>query len=168
MKRGVIVRADGGVSLFPWLSDEDAATTFEKWQESARSEWLPGLLRATEQNITVTEFGFHGSRTTDGARGQFADNALEWDGTKIVVNMPKAREVHAGRIAVAQVAKIARLKVKERRGHLQGNTAQADSHAATVTVLEALDLNALATRIANAPNPTALLAIWPTDVPRSL
>ena len=83
-----------------------------------------------------------------------------------VVDMPKARDIHAERMAVAQADEIARLKVEERKERLKGNTAQADTHAATVTALEALDLNALATQIGNAPNPTALKAIWPANVPR--
>ena len=82
------------------------------------------------------------------------------------VNMPKARGIHAERIAVAQAAALARLKVEERKERLSSNTAKADEHAATITALEALDLNVLATQIANAPNPTALSAIWPANVPR--
>ncbi len=80
--------------------------------------------------------------------------------------MPKARDIHADRMGVAHAAEIARLKIEERRERLKGNTSQADAHAATVTALEALNLNALATQIANAPNPTALSAIWPANVPR--
>ncbi len=157
-KRGVIGRADGGVSLLPWKTDADAVETFSRWQESARPEWLPATLESTEQTITDAKFGFHGSQTVD--------NALEWDGSKIVVNMPAARGIHAGRIAVAQAAEIARLKVEERKERLSSNTAKADAHAATVTALEALDLNVLAMQIAAAPNPTALSAIWPAQVPR--
>ena len=69
-------------------------------------------------------------------------------------------------IAAAQAAEIARLKVEERKERLSSNTAQADSHAATITALEALDLNVLATQIAAVPNATALSAIWPVNVPR--
>ena len=88
-------------------------------------------------------------------------------GSVVSVDMSLARDIHAGRIATAQVAEIARLKVEERKERLKGNTAQADAHAATVTALEALDLNVLAAQIANAPNPTALSAIWPANVPRT-
>ena len=80
--------------------------------------------------------------------------------------MPLAREIHAGRIARAQVAEIARLKVEERKERLKGKTTQADAHAATIIALEALDLNVLATQISAAPNPTALNSIWPVGVPR--
>ncbi len=83
-----------------------------------------------------------------------------------VVNMPTAREIHAERIAIAQAAEIARLKVEERKERLKSNTTQADNHAATITALEALDLNVLATQIAAAANPTALSAIWPVLIPR--
>ena len=93
-------------------------------------------------------------------------NAWRQSGVIVSVDMPLAREIHAGRIAQAQVAEIARLKVEERKERLKGNTAQADAHAATATALEALDLNVLATQIGAAPNPTALSAIWPANVPR--
>ncbi len=92
--------------------------------------------------------------------------ARRWDGVKVTVDMPTAREIHAESIAVVQAAEIARLKIEERSERLKSNTTQADSHAATITALEALDLNVLATQIAAAPNPTALSAIWPADVPR--
>ncbi len=93
-------------------------------------------------------------------------NAWRQSGGVFSTDMPLAREIHAERMAVAQAAEIARLKIEERKERLKGNTAQADSHAATVTALEALDLNVLATQIAAAPNPTALSAIWPAQVPR--
>ena len=85
---------------------------------------------------------------------------------KINVDMPKARVIHAKRLANAQTNRIARLKVKEAEERLLGNMAQADSHAADLTALEALDLNVLAIQIGNAANPTALSAIWPAKVPR--
>ena len=93
-------------------------------------------------------------------------NAWEVSGMNIKVNMPKAREIHAKHIAVGQTAGIARLKVEERNERLKSNTTQADSHAADLVALEALDLNVLATQIAAAPNPTALSAIWPALVSR--
>ncbi len=80
-------------------------------------------------------------------------------GAEIEIDMPTARLAHAERIAHAQTTEIARLKVAERASRLTGNTTQAEAQAATVVALEALDLNVLATRIAKAPNPTALKAI---------
>ncbi len=82
------------------------------------------------------------------------------------VDMVKAREIHAERIAVAQAADIAYLKVEERKERLRGNTTKADAHAATAVALEALNLNTLATQIGNAPNATALRAIWPAELRR--
>ena len=84
----------------------------------------------------------------------------------ISVDMPTARDIHAERMGAAHAAEIARLKINERKERLKSNIAQANSHAATVVALEALDLNVLATQIAAAPNPTALSAIWPALVPR--
>ncbi len=93
-------------------------------------------------------------------------NAWRRSGGTVLVDMPLARDIHAGRIATAQVAEIARLKVEERKERLKGNMVKANAHAATVTALEALDLNVLAMQIANAPNPIALSAIWPANIPR--
>ena len=88
------------------------------------------------------------------------------NGGIVEIDMPKARIIHATRIVQAQAAEIARLKVEERVERLKGNTAQANAHATTVVALEALDLNVLATQIANAPNPAALSAVFPSNVPR--
>ncbi len=94
-------------------------------------------------------------------------NALEKPGLgPPVINMSKARDIHAGRIASAQIAEIARLKVEERKERLKGNTAQANQHAADITALEAPNLGALATQIAAATTPQGLKAIWPVKVPR--
>ena len=92
-------------------------------------------------------------------------DAWRQSGGLLAVDMSLAREIHAERIAAAQAAEIARLKVEERKERLKGNTAQANDHAATATALEALDLNALATRITNAPNVAVLKAVWPTRLP---
>ncbi len=93
-------------------------------------------------------------------------NAWQLSGGAVSINMPKAREIHAGRIARAHVKEIAHLKVEERKERLKSNTTKADAHAATTTALEALDLNVLATQIASAPNPAALSEVWPAQVPR--
>ena len=84
----------------------------------------------------------------------------------VEIDMIKARVIIARYLALAHAAEIARLKVAEPEERLNGNTAQADQHAADLVALEALDLNVLATQIAAAPNPTALRAIWPANVPR--
>lgn len=97
----------------------------------------------------------------------FFQGAWRDDGLTLSTDMAKARDIHADRIAVAQAAEIARLKVEERKERLKSNTTKADDHAATIIALEALNLNVLATQIAVAPNPTALKAIWPAQVPKS-
>lgn len=91
-------------------------------------------------------------------------NAWRQSGGVVNIDMPLAREIHAGRMGTAHAAEIALLKVAERKERLKSNTTKADAHAATIVALEALDLNVLATRIAAAPNPAALSAIWPVDV----
>ena len=92
-------------------------------------------------------------------------NAWRQSGGVISVDMPLARDIHAERMGAAHVAEIARLKVEERKERLKSNTTKANDHAATAVALEALNLNTLATQISNAPNPTALKAIWPAKVP---
>lgn len=145
--RIVYTRPDGGVSIVMPTGDVSIVKVFTK-------DVPPD---ATDAQIIDS-----GDLLTD----RTFRNAWHQSGGIISVNMPLAREIHAGRIAHAQIAEIARLKVDERAERLKGNTAQANAHAATVTALEALDLNVLATQIANAPNPTALRAIWPANVPR--
>lgn len=94
-------------------------------------------------------------------------NAWERLGTgPPTINMPKARDIHAAKMAVAVVAEIALLRGQERKQRLRGNTSQADQHAANVSALESLDLGLLASRMQSAPTPAALSAVWPTAVPR--
>jgi len=87
-------------------------------------------------------------------------------GDPISVNMPRARDIHTERMAAALDGEIVQLRISERRERLKGNPSQANQHAADRTVLEALNLGALATQIANAATPEALNAIWPAKVPR--
>lgn len=171
-KRIVYRRSDGVVEVVvPGLQRMNQLTGFGLSEDEAldivRTNALAGFAEqgfGLAQDVEIMEEALI-SQTRVGDRD--FRNALEKPGLgPPTVNMPKAREIHADRIALTQATEIARLKIEERKERLKGNTAQADSHAATITALEALDLNVLATQIANAPNLTALSAIWPANVPR--
>lgn len=117
--------------------------------------------RKTLDDVDIPEVDY-----VTGVHGEFRDALDNIAPGPPVVNISKAREIHAERIAIAQAAEIARLQVEEHKEQLKGDTARANDHAVTVSALEALDLNVLATQIAAAPNPTALSTVWPANVPR--
>ncbi len=96
----------------------------------------------------------------------FFQDAWRDNGQTLSTDMAKARDIHSERMATAQAAEIARLKVEERKERLKNNRSQANRHSAAVKALEVLDINVLAKQIRNAPNPTALSAIWPAQLPR--
>lgn len=156
MKRIIYTRPDGGVSItVPALNARLVAETEDEFVTRIRTKDVP--VDASDVQI-VEEAAVPSDRT-------FRNAWRQTTGTISVV-MSLAREIHAERIAIAQATELAHLKVEERKERLSSNTSQADTHAATITALEALDLNVLATRIAAALNATALSAIWPALVPR--
>lgn len=90
----VIVRADGGVSLFPSTGDVAGdKDIFERWKESARREWLPATLEETSQPIP--DLKWHGSNMSDRTKSDGTvikkDGAFKWAGNKVVIDMPDAR-----------------------------------------------------------------------------
>lgn len=94
-------------------------------------------------------------------------NALEKPGLgPPIVNMPKARAIHAVRMARARADESARLGLAEAEARLQGNTTEADKAVADKVAVDGLDLATLATQIAAAANPVALQAVWSPLVPR--
>jgi hypothetical protein len=136
----------------------DAASQIAKWHPD-RQVGITAIREITEDDVPDLN---HPTRKWVVFKQAWVDKGSG----PIDIDMPKARDIHAERIAVAQVAEIAYLKVEERKERLKGNTAQADDHAVVLTALEALDLNVLAIQIAAAPNPTALNTIWPVNIPR--
>ena len=144
-----ITRSDGGVSIMRLVAGADPTEAVAKWEAvngpAVSSREIPDTVIPTDRTFR---------------------DAWQHGGTSIDVDMPKARAIHAEKIAVAQTAEIARLKPEERKERLMGNTAQANQHAADTTALEALNLGALATQIQNAATPNALKAIWPAKVPK--
>lgn len=87
-------------------------------------------------------------------------------GAPIAVNMPKAREIHAIRMAQAKTTETARLVLAEVKLRLLGKTTEADQAATDKAAVDGLNLTTLAAQMAVAPNPTALSAIWPALLPR--
>ena len=87
-------------------------------------------------------------------------------GSSIDIDMPAAREIHAGKIALARGLEIARLANDEAQAQLAGRAADATQLAGDRAALEALDLAAEGLRIANAPSPQALSAVWPPGLMR--
>ena len=86
-------------------------------------------------------------------------------GGPIEIDMPKARVIQAEKIQAARRPEIDRLRNEEDKARLQGQTANANQHAADRASLEAMNFAAVAASIAGAANPTALKAIWPVGLP---
>lgn len=97
---------------------------------------------------------------------EYFKKARRWDGAQVTIDIAKARDIHAERIAAAQLSATADLQLTERKERLKGNTVQTAKLAAMIVDLEALDLDVLATQIAAAPNPAALNAVWPIQIPK--
>ncbi len=157
-------RADGGLGLFAPAPEFVARFDGE---DAALADIQPRVVPPGATDVTIVRRAdLNGNELDDWHHSDPAENAAVIVAGKIEIDMPRARALHAKRIAAAWAAETARLKVAERGARLAGNSAQADQHAATVTALEALDLSGLATQIADATNPTALKASWPAQVPR--
>lgn len=80
--------------------------------------------------------------------------AREWSGAEVVINMAKARVEHAARINEMKLVRARELSDREMIGE-DVSTEKAQ--------LQNRDYE---TAIANAPNPTALKAIWQAGTPR--
>ena len=125
MDRAVILRADGGVSLFPWHSSSQAAETFAKWHDSARSQWLPATMEKTSLNVTQPMQSFHGSRGPLANWGtRISDSALEWFGGELVVNMPNAREVVVNRLRPERNKRLDEQDIEYTRADERDNSAE--------------------------------------------
>jgi len=160
-KRIVYSRPDGGVSIVCPAPQRIAELMADNMTEDEavaviQVKDVPG----DATNVEVME------RAQIPASREFR-NAWEKPGTGApAVNMPKAREIHAERIATGQASEIAHLKIEERKERLLGNPILADQHAADLIALNALSLSVLAAQIQATPNPTALSAVWPTKGPK--
>lgn len=106
MDIAVIVRGDGGVSLFPWKTEEEVQATFKAWCESARKEWLPARLERT--SVPIPDQNFHGSRMVADDNGHMPDNCFLWDEAErcVKIDMGLARENYAKRLIRKERAKL--------------------------------------------------------------
>lgn len=92
-------------------------------------------------------------------------NAWEKSGAGVpTINMPKARIIHAKKIIAAKDRAIIVLQRRADEATIEGRAADATQTANDKTAIEGLNLATIATRIAGAANPTALSAIWPTEL----
>ena len=157
MKRIAYTRPDGGVSVV--VPSPNFVAQFDTEAQAIAFIQVKDVPSDASTISVIDVTDIPSDRTFRNAWEQTAPGVID-------INMPKARDIHAGQIARAQIAEIARLKVEERKERLRGNTTQADSHAATTLALDALDLNVLATQIFAAPTPTVLKAVWPALIPR--
>ncbi len=80
------------------------------------------------------------------------------------INMPKARAIQAGKIAVAKTKAVVVLQRRTDQATAEGRTADAITAADDKTAIEGLNLTTIAIQISGASNPTALSAIWPVEL----
>ncbi len=88
---------------------------------------------------------------------------MDVDGHPKVI-MTKARQIQVDKIANAKIIKSGQLETLERQERVRGKAIEANQHAASKVIVDAINIEALATQIAGAVNPLALSAIWPTEL----
>ncbi len=81
-----------------------------------------------------------------------------------VVNMTKARSIHARKISAAWAKAVTVLQRRVDEATLEDRTADITKAANDKAAVGGLDLTTISTQIAGAANPTALSAIWPTEL----
>lgn len=154
----VYTRADGGVTIsHPLIGlDDPPDFTEDDAIERARNDIPPDAsdIEVVEKITLPTDRVFRNAWTRTVGGGP------------VSLDLPKARDVHRGRIAGAIDLEIARLAIEERKLRLEGNATAADAAAADKASIEALNLATLATQIGAAANITALKAVWPAKVPK--
>ena len=80
------------------------------------------------------------------------------------VSMAKARDIHVSHIARAKMSAERALEVEEIELRLRDDIPAADVKAAALASVRGLDLATIATQIQGVANPTALSAVWPTEL----
>jgi hypothetical protein len=149
MPQLIIKRADGGVSVSHITSTVEAEGAFNQWAQSAWGEWLPATWRVETNPTPSNDVG----RT-------FRD-AWEDEGTKVQVNMAKARIIHMDRIRAARDEKLKSLDLDYMLADEQNNQAEKDRIATQKQALRDLpataDLNQFAA-------PESLKAFWPPEL----
>lgn len=155
-KRIIYTRPDGGVSIInpapefvnKFETEDEAMVTIQtKDVPSDASD-----VQIVDKTAILTDRSFR--------------NAWRQTAGIISVNMPKARSIHAARLAAALLAESRRLEASETEARIAGRTADADKAASDVVAVGAISLTGLAAQVQAATTPTALVAIWPALVPR--
>lgn len=156
-KRIVYQRPDGGVSVNCPAPEHvaeliDGGMTEDEAVAAIQAKNVP----SDATNIEVMEL------SVLAAVGREFRDAWEKPGVgPPAVNIPKARTIHADRIAAAKAIALETLEERETNERLKGNTAAANRASTDRASVVGLNLTALAAQIAGAANPTALSAIWP-------
>ncbi|MCH8196467.1 MAG: hypothetical protein IH904_00150 [Proteobacteria bacterium] len=81
-----------------------------------------------------------------------------------IVNMPKARSIHAKKVRAARDEAVTTLQRRADEATLESRTADATQAANDKVAAEGLNLTTIAGQIAGAANPAALSAIWPIEL----
>ncbi len=149
----LIERSDGGVTILNTESGTDAAAEVAKWEES----WA--LFSGGGFAVSTTEI-----LDKDIPTDRWFRDAWVQTGGVISVDIPKARIIQAKRINAARTDAVTVLQRRADEATLEGRAADAIRAANDKVAVEGLNLATIATQIAGAANPTALLAIWPAEL----
>lgn len=154
--RIVYTRPDGGVTIVvPTRSFVAKFDTLAEAIAAVQAKSVP----PSATDIQIIDSG-------DVPRNRVFRNAWRQTGGVFSTDMPTARNIHAERIATAQIAESARLDTQERLARLTGRTTDANRHAADKAIVDSLNFATLAAQIATASDEMALLAVWPAQLPR--
>lgn len=154
-KRIVYSRPDGGVSIV--VPAPEMVARFDTEAEALAA------IQAKDVPADATNVEIMDLNQIPVSR-EFRD-AWEKPGAGVpVVNMPKARVLHAKKITAARIKAITMLQRRADEATLEGRTADATKAANDRAAVEGLNLTTIATQIAATANPTALSAIWPAEL----
>jgi len=142
----IITRADGGVSiLHPTDPRSDVSALIAKWESAGGNRKAISWRRGRKSDIPT-------DRTFRNA----------WDDSdstpKVVVNMPKAREIHMDKIRATRDAKLAELDIEVLKAMEAGDTARV-----TAIAKEKQDLRNIPQTfdLSKAKDPESLKKLWP-------
>lgn len=152
-KRIVWQNPDGSIALTtpcaPTVAGESEADYLARVATRTKSELVAaGYMSPKAQWVGVVDGEVH--RTAD----RYFRNAWAWTGA-VSIDMPKARDIHMGRIRAARDAELAKLDIEQ----LKGNDVTAEKQRLR-DIPQTFDLTAAAT-------PDELKALWPEGLPRT-
>ena len=146
MKRIVIKRDDGGVSIMQILEEADSTEAVRKWQTTAKEKYV-SFREIEAADLPNRDF-----------RNAWTDDLA---GPQIDVDMPRAKDIHLGRIRERRKEKFEELDVEYMKALEAG-----DSFAQTTAKnkKQALRDAPAASAITDASNTTELKASWDTSI----